>query len=230
MKSLFVLYGAPKDPTAFSSYYKNTHLPLTRDLPEMLSSEFALELHSPGGAPSETFAYFRADFDDADALGAALASPQGTAVAQDVANYATGGAVVLVGETAKFDRASAAVEAYLAAWNAHDIDAILSFFAVGGRYSDPVTNTAIGGDELRVHLSALFSAIPDLHLEPVTVQSNGRTGVAFWEATGGAGALRFFGSDILQFDAMGLIDWTIALYDQENLKSQLQSVSKEESR
>jgi uncharacterized protein (TIGR02118 family) len=38
---------------------------------------------------------FEADFDDAEAMQAAQASPQGQAIRADVANYATGGVVVV---------------------------------------------------------------------------------------------------------------------------------------
>ena len=41
------------------------------------------------------FAVFEAEFADAAAMTAARASPQGQRVAADVANYATGGAVVI---------------------------------------------------------------------------------------------------------------------------------------
>ena len=41
------------------------------------------------------FAIFEGDFADAAAMAAARASPQGQRVALDVANYATGGAVVI---------------------------------------------------------------------------------------------------------------------------------------
>ena len=44
---------------------------------------------------SPYFCVFEADFDDAAALSAARASPEGQAVRADVPNYATGGAVVL---------------------------------------------------------------------------------------------------------------------------------------
>ena len=46
-------------------------------------------------ADSPYFCVFEADFDDAGALDAALASPEGQATAADVPNYATGGAVLL---------------------------------------------------------------------------------------------------------------------------------------
>ena len=44
---------------------------------------------------SSPVAIVEADFDDAAALSAARASPEGQAVRADVPNYATGGAVVL---------------------------------------------------------------------------------------------------------------------------------------
>ena len=49
---------------------------------------------APGG-DTPYFCVFQADFDDAGALDAALASPEGEATAADVPNYATGGAVLL---------------------------------------------------------------------------------------------------------------------------------------
>ena len=47
------------------------------------------------GADSPYFCVFEADFDDAAALDAAFASPEGEATAADVPNYATGGALLL---------------------------------------------------------------------------------------------------------------------------------------
>ena len=44
---------------------------------------------------SPYFCVFEADFDDAAALSAARASPEGQAVRADIPNYATGGAVAL---------------------------------------------------------------------------------------------------------------------------------------
>lgn len=48
---------------------------------------------SKGEAPY--FAVFEGDFPDAAAIAAARASPQGQRIAADVANYATGGAVII---------------------------------------------------------------------------------------------------------------------------------------
>jgi len=92
MHRLVVLYPQPTDPDAFREHYVSTHLPLADRLPGMLASRYSLDVHDAGGA---YFAVFEADFADGPALGAAMASPEGQAVAADVPNYATGGAIVV---------------------------------------------------------------------------------------------------------------------------------------
>lgn len=92
MHRLVVLYPQPTDPAAFERHYVGTHLPLADRLPGLVASRYSLDVRGEG---SPYFAVFEADFADADALGAAMASPEGQAVAADVPNYATGGAVVI---------------------------------------------------------------------------------------------------------------------------------------
>lgn len=60
---------------------------------DILAWRYSLDVHAEGESPY--FAVFEADFPDAATLGAAMRSPQGQAVAADVPNYATGGAVVI---------------------------------------------------------------------------------------------------------------------------------------
>ncbi|MDA3629995.1 EthD family reductase [Saccharopolyspora sp. WRP15-2] len=93
MHKLVVLYPHPTDPVAFKSYYESTHLPLAAQLPGMLDWRYSLDVRAEPGSPY--FAVFEADFADAEALAAAMSSPQGKAVQDDVPNYATGGAVVI---------------------------------------------------------------------------------------------------------------------------------------
>ncbi len=92
MHKLLVLYPEPADRDAFIAYYESTHLPLAKQLPGMLGCRYSLTVH---GAESPYFAVFEADFTDVESFRAAMASPQGQAVAADVPNYATGGAIVL---------------------------------------------------------------------------------------------------------------------------------------
>lgn len=96
MHKLVVLYPHPTDPSAFVEYYESTHLPLAAKLPGLLAWRHSTDIApGPDGSPAEYFAVFEAEFTDAAAFRDAMASPEGRAVAADVPNYATGGAVVL---------------------------------------------------------------------------------------------------------------------------------------
>ena len=61
---------------------------------------------------------------------------------------------------------------YLDAWNAHDADAIVKTFAVGGTYRDPTTN-ALSGDAIGENAEHLWSAFPDLAFEIASVAEVG---------------------------------------------------------
>ena len=63
-------------------------------LPDALTYAGGFEVAATQGE-APYFAVFEADFADAAAMAAARASPQGQRVAADVANYATGGAVII---------------------------------------------------------------------------------------------------------------------------------------
>jgi uncharacterized protein (TIGR02118 family) len=91
---LVVLYPAPADPDHFRDYYVNTHLPLVARMPGVLAWRYSFDVAATRGE-TPYFAVFEADFADAAAMAAARSSPQGLAVSADVANYATGGAVVI---------------------------------------------------------------------------------------------------------------------------------------
>ena len=93
MHKLLVLYSKPADPDHFRDYYVTNHLPLVMDWPGLLAWRYSFDVvATQGEAP---FAVFEGEFADAAALAAARATPQGRRVTADVANYATGGAVVI---------------------------------------------------------------------------------------------------------------------------------------
>ncbi|GAA1035877.1 EthD family reductase [Virgisporangium ochraceum] len=94
MHKLVVLYPEPADPDHFRDYYVTTHLPLVARLPGLLAFRYSFDVAATQG-PTPYFAIFEADFADADTMAAARSSPQGRRVSADVANYATGGAVVI---------------------------------------------------------------------------------------------------------------------------------------
>ncbi|KTR87195.1 EthD family reductase [Leucobacter chromiiresistens] len=89
-RQLLVLYPEPADRAAFEQHYRDVHLPLCAQLPGVRDISFAIAIDR-----SPYFAVFSAAFDDAEALQAALDSPEGRAVAADVPRYATGGATVI---------------------------------------------------------------------------------------------------------------------------------------
>ena len=94
MHKVLVLYPEPVDPDHFRDYYVSKHLPLVAQWPGVLSWRYSFEIASrQGEAPY--FAVFEAEFADAEAYAAASASPQGQEISADVANYATGGVVVM---------------------------------------------------------------------------------------------------------------------------------------
>jgi uncharacterized protein (TIGR02118 family) len=94
MHKIVVLYPEPHDRAAFEEYYTSTHLPIAENLPGMLGWRYTFNVAAVDGV-APYFAVFEADFPDAAAMGAALASPVGVAVQADVPNYATGGVIVL---------------------------------------------------------------------------------------------------------------------------------------
>ncbi|HYZ81318.1 MAG TPA: EthD family reductase [Solirubrobacteraceae bacterium] len=87
MHKLVVLYPPPADPDKFRSYYTSTHLKLVAKMPGLRAYRYGFDLAAPAG-DSSYWCMFEADFDDINAMSAARSSPEGQAVAADVANYA----------------------------------------------------------------------------------------------------------------------------------------------
>ena len=97
MVKLIVLYGTPTDPAAFDEYYMSTHVPLAQKIPGLRRFEVA-RMGSLDGSTPQFHLQAELYFDDSDALMSALGTPEGAAAGADVANFATGGATMLVGE------------------------------------------------------------------------------------------------------------------------------------
>jgi uncharacterized protein (TIGR02118 family) len=88
---LVAAYKTPADPKAFTAYYFGTHAPKAKTLPGLLSyvvSEGAVA--TPAG-PSPYYLMAELRFESMAALNAALASPTGTAVVDDLKNFASAG-------------------------------------------------------------------------------------------------------------------------------------------
>ena len=88
-----VSYGQPTDPGAFDEYYRDTHVPLAMEMPGLIRFSVG---HAQSLDPSQPAPYLVAelDFDSEQAMGEALAPPEGQAAGQDLANFATGGVTI----------------------------------------------------------------------------------------------------------------------------------------
>lgn len=87
MHKIVVLYPPQPDFDAFQTYYVETHIPLARKLPGLLALRYSFDVQGIGGEPPYC-CVFEAEFADGSALGSAMGSPEGQAVAGDVPNFA----------------------------------------------------------------------------------------------------------------------------------------------
>lgn len=99
MAKLVSLYNHPTDSAAFDEYMRSTHIPLAKEIPGLRSLEISTGgVFTPEG-PAPYHAVGVLSFDSMADLQAGLASPQGQAAGGDIANFATGGATILVFES-----------------------------------------------------------------------------------------------------------------------------------
>jgi uncharacterized protein (TIGR02118 family) len=100
MAKLIVLYKTPTDASAFDKHYRDAHVAIVKKIPGLRAYELSKgAVASPaGGSGIHLVAILT--FDNLADLQAARASPEGQAAAADAQKFATGGADVLMFETA----------------------------------------------------------------------------------------------------------------------------------
>jgi uncharacterized protein (TIGR02118 family) len=96
MVKIIVLYGAPADPEAFEAHYADHHVPLVHKMPSLRRFEAARVVATPDGGEPPYYRIAELWFDTAEEMQASLATPAGQAPGDDVPNFATGGATVLI--------------------------------------------------------------------------------------------------------------------------------------
>ncbi|MDT0510219.1 EthD family reductase [Novosphingobium sp. MMS21-SN21R] len=87
MQKLVVFYPPQPEMAAFKAYYVNNHLPLARKIPGLQAMRHSFDITTLAG-DVQYACIFEAEFADGPALGAGMGSPEGQAVAADVANFA----------------------------------------------------------------------------------------------------------------------------------------------
>jgi uncharacterized protein (TIGR02118 family) len=95
---LVVLYTQPDDAAAFDEHYLNAHMPLAEKIPGLLRAETATFI---AAADSGELTYHRTAelyFEDMDALGAGMGSPEGGTTGDDYAAIAPPGSRILIAQ------------------------------------------------------------------------------------------------------------------------------------
>jgi len=96
---------------------------------------------------------------------------------------------------------------FLAAFNAHDLDAVMSFFAddcelMMPRGTDPWGQRYVGKADVRKGLATRFEGIPDVHYGDDQHWVSGNHGVSQWTLTGttkDGKKIKVRGCDLLEF-------------------------------
>ena len=98
MIKLTVLYHPPTDPAAFEKYYASEHMALVHKIPGLGRYERAKVVGMPDGGPAPFQRMFEFWFDDQDHMNRVLGSPEAQVAVADLANFATGGATMIVSQ------------------------------------------------------------------------------------------------------------------------------------
>lgn len=98
MYQIVACYGQPTDTEAFDTYYASTHVPLAKKLPGLVDY---ITVKCVSALPGEGVPYYMvatATFNSERDVKAALESPEMDAAKADVANFATGGGALYIGD------------------------------------------------------------------------------------------------------------------------------------
>ena len=75
------------------------------------------------------------------------------------------------------------------AFNRHDLDGVMRFFAEDGVFDKPagqeiLGQRIVGKEAIRKEFATLFETLPDLHWEPIANWVSGNKGCSEWHRTG----------------------------------------------
>ncbi|SRR5213593_2832648 len=99
--AVMVLYNRPKDTVAFEKYYAEKHVPLFAAHAQEIGvtrAELVKFAVTIDGQPPTLYREADLRFESREALDKGVATPGFKAVAADLANFATGGVTVLIGQ------------------------------------------------------------------------------------------------------------------------------------
>ena len=99
MAKVLVLYKKPKNAEAFDKHYASVHIPLAKKIPGLKKYDISSAGVGTPAGPSDIHLVATLEFESLDALQAGMGSPEGKAAGADLANFADGGADLLLFET-----------------------------------------------------------------------------------------------------------------------------------
>ena len=99
MAKLTVLYRHPTDPAAFEEYYAAIYLPLIEKIPNLRQFEAGKVIATPDESEPPYYRIAELWFESVEQLQSSLGSSEGQAAAEDIQNFATGGATLFISET-----------------------------------------------------------------------------------------------------------------------------------
>ena len=76
-----------------------------------------------------------------------------------------------------------AIDRYNAAWNAHDLDAIMAMHAPDMVFENHTAGESAAGEEARAHIGAIFETWPDIHFETRRLYARDGVVTQEWTAT-----------------------------------------------
>lgn len=95
---LSVIYDNPVDAAAFERHYHDVHLPLAQKVKGVTRVELAKVLPKEDGSPTPAYRLAELYFEDYASACAAIATPEGQALAQDAFALGTAGVKLLLCE------------------------------------------------------------------------------------------------------------------------------------
>jgi uncharacterized protein (TIGR02118 family) len=99
MAKLVILYGHPEDPAAFEDYYANHHLSYAaKHMPNVRGAENMRVISTADGSRAPYYRVSQLAYDSMEDLRAGIASEDGRSTIADLANFATGGATLLIAD------------------------------------------------------------------------------------------------------------------------------------